>query len=362
VRTMGDRNRIGYIDSLRGILILLMVSTHSIGLASVSNFSIFKSVFWLPRGWAGESFVILSGFTIANILSWNDNHNYLIHRLWRRSWILFVVMFISNLASVLLQYTGSHELYKVMDFNWWIGLFSFRTEYTISAALLPISILLLVTPLLFVILDKVKLIFFILGTALFALFSWGINVSFSHDTLSTIHLMDVLFFTGAGGSGFPIFPLLSYGFIGFALGMVWKNYGLDLTITTVLGTASFFILLKLLNPFVAFSAIHVFRRTFIGISHFAIFLVLSVAIYKSRTINKALAPLAIIGESALFCFIIHRPILEVLVLVNHTFVSSTLPEMTYCLYFGITLVILILLCIGRTHFSPFNKSLKKFGL
>jgi len=359
---MGDRNRIGYIDSLRGILILLMVSTHSIGLANVSNFSIFKSVFWLPRGWAGESFIVLSGFTIANILSWDDDHNYLMHRLWRRSWILFVVMFISNLASLLVQYTRSHELYKVMDFNWWIELFSFRTEYTISAVLFPISILLLVTPLLFVILNKVKLVFFIIGTVLFALFSWGVNVSFGHDELSTIHLMEVLFFTGAGGSGFPVIPLLSYGFIGFALGMVWKNYGLDLTITPVLATVSFFLLLKLLNPFVTFSAIHVFWRTFIGISQFAILLVLSVVIHESRTINKMLSPLAIIGESALFCFIIHRPILQVLVLINHIFVRLTLPEMTYCLYFGITLGILILSSVARTHFLPLNKFLKKFGL
>jgi hypothetical protein len=120
-------------------------------------------------------------------------------RLLRRSCIILVAMLISNVASLLLQYAGNGELYKVMDFSWWTGLFTLKTEYTISAALLPISIFLLLTPSLFVIHDKIKLTFFMVGSGLLALLTWGISISFAHCKLSTTHLMDVLFFNGSGG-------------------------------------------------------------------------------------------------------------------------------------------------------------------
>jgi hypothetical protein len=201
-----------------------------------------------------------------------------------------------------------------------------------------------------------------LGSVLFALLTWGISISFAHDKLSTTHLMDVLFFNGSGGAGFPILPLLSYGIIGFGLGMAWNKYKLDLTVWTVLVTASFFFLLKLLNIFITIGPIHLFRSTFMGIARFSILLLLGITICKSRTTNKALAFLRIIGESGLLCFITHRAILHGLVLVNQTTMPSTSEELQYCAYFVATLAILILLCGSRAHFPAWDKFLKKLYL
>jgi peptidoglycan/LPS O-acetylase OafA/YrhL len=75
---VGNKDRIEYIDVVRGILIVLMIYTHTLNLANVSETSFFRSDFWLPRGWAFSGFIVLSGFIIQMIYDCADNYDYIL--------------------------------------------------------------------------------------------------------------------------------------------------------------------------------------------------------------------------------------------------------------------------------------------
>lgn len=58
-------NRFELIDLCRGMLFALMASTHALLLAEVPASHWLYGSYWLPRGWATVSLIVLSGYGLS---------------------------------------------------------------------------------------------------------------------------------------------------------------------------------------------------------------------------------------------------------------------------------------------------------
>ncbi len=349
------KGRIRYIDTTRGLLFFLMTSAHALTVADVSPTSFFGSGWWLPQAGSFQTFIILSGFTVATLFSWGDDRASTKRRLRRRAGQVLIVMFVSNVIMLLLNYATTHELARVKTASWWLGLLTLDTPYSISGVLLPIGIFLLLAPILFELYHRYKLVLFSAGVALFALFSWGISYGFG-NSLSDHHWLDVLFRTGAGG--FAILPLVSYGAMGFLLGLLWKESNGVFSVWLGGVVVFIFVLLQWLHSLTLPTAIVICYIPFLGLGRFTVFLTLGITITQLPILNRALVFLPIIGKYAMFSFIMHRIIIQGLALMNTTFLPSIPADLSYVVYFVAALAIITGLCLLREHFKVYDRALR----
>lgn len=127
------KSREQFIDVTRGLLLLLMINSHALFLAGVPKSNFLHSLLWLPQGWATQCFVILSGFAIGYIYS--NIHRKLAdsrHRLFQRGKEILIVMFISNVIFLAINYFMKGNISPLSSLDWWQGLFTFHTPYTIQ--------------------------------------------------------------------------------------------------------------------------------------------------------------------------------------------------------------------------------------
>jgi hypothetical protein len=353
------KGRIQYIDCARGILFLLMTSTHALTLAQVSSHSLLQSGWWLPRGWATDSFIMLSGFTVATVFPWKDQRDTTRARLFRRAWHVLAVMFVSNIIMLLLQYALKNELAKVTQLPWWIGLVTLETEYTISGILLPTALFLLLLPWLFDFYHRhgpSLLIAAVLGCAFVA---WGAWLAIG-NMASRPHLLDVLFVTGAGG--FPIVPLICLGALGFVGGLLWKGSAPAFRWCFFIGGVLALMGLGWLEIGSHAMGLDLLTLPFLKLARFVIILCVGLALTRSAALNAAFGFLPIIGKYALFSFILHRIVLQTLHLMNLRLLPESVAELVYGAYFAGTLGIITSLCILRDCCERVDRALRRLYL
>lgn len=351
--------RISFIDYGRGLLILLMSSSHALTLANVSSSSFLRSGWWLPRGWAFDGFITLSGFVSVVVYDWTANKQTTQHRLLQRAWQVLAVMFVSNVFLLVGKYSITNELEKIRSLNWWIGLITLRTEYSISGILLPTGAFLLLLPLLFRANEKWGLPRVAAALLLFSLFLQVLQYILA-GRASDSHLLDVLLYTGAGG--FPVFPLVSRGALGFVVGLAW-NRAPALSDLRIRGAILlYFLALQGIHRLPLSAAVFGLLYPLNALARFLLILLVGAIITERAAVGQLLGFLPLMGRHALFSFIMHRFVMQTLALLAKHLLSPTPAELLYWIYLVGTLGVLALLCSLRERFAPFDLSLKKLYL
>lgn len=213
------RRRVAAIDVCRGILFLLMLNTHALTLAGVAEESFWKSDGWIPNGWATQCFIVLSGFSIGVLFTYQEAPSKVRYRLWKRAKEVLIVMFFSNIFFLALAHVVGGTVSQLCEISWWVGLFTFDTAYSISAILIPTGLLLLAAPKLLEVAERWPKSY-MLGTILMAFLIETLGQYLARFS-SQHHVADLLFLSGIGG--FPVVPFLSYGIVGIGLGLSWRR-------------------------------------------------------------------------------------------------------------------------------------------
>jgi hypothetical protein len=335
-----------------------MTSAHALTMAMVGPNSLLYSSWWVPRGSFG-GFIALSGFTIAVVFSWDRDQGETQHRLFRRAWQVFVVMFVSNVVLLIAKLLLTHELDKLRNLTWWLGLVTLRTEYSISGVLLPTVVLLLFAPLLFRAAQHWKPIHLTAVAFLFALFARTIPEAFP-NTISAYRVTDILF--GHGLGGFPVLIFFSSGVLGFVLGLLWKRSHTRLSILSASAVALAFFSLKMVasNTFTpaAMSLIH--ESTLL--SRFLLVLVIGALLTKSVSLTKGFDFFGLVGKYTLFSFITHRLVIQTLAVFGRHYLNTASAELLYLLYLFGTFALIVMMCAARERFAPLDTYLKRVYL
>jgi uncharacterized membrane protein len=353
------RERIAFIDTTRGLLFLLMTSAHAALLADLPTTTFFGSEWWLPRTGSFQTFVVLSGFSAALIFAWESQPVASRRRAWKRAGQLLVVMFLSNIIMLLLRYARDGELDRIGDARWWLGLLTLETPYSISIVLLPIAIFLLLAPAAYELCPRYGLVVFGAGVALLALAVWSIPQSFA-DRVAGYPWLAILL-PQSGGSA--ILPMICNGAMGFACGLCWKRYagqpGAPLAAAIVVLAA---LVLSWLPELAPSAALVLLLGPFQWLARFVLFLACGLAITVVWPLARAFAFLPLMGKYALFSFLLHRIVMQLLALLGTTQRPPASAEVAYLEYFVGTLAIITGLCLLRDRWRAGDQFLKRLFL
>ncbi len=221
--------RLPYIDVCRGLLFLLMTSSHTVSLIGLSADHWIRR-YGLPRGWSTSGFVSLSGFAIGVIMFPKFANPRTRARLIERGWQILVVMFVSNA----LMLVGEHLLSGNGDVlqrpSWWIGLVTLQTPYSISSVLIPTAGLLFIAP---VILQSIQRYSAYRVLIVLTIASCCVTVAIRQiASPETLHyLVRLLLF---GQDNFcNVLPLILMGAICVTLGVLWLEHDVRLSVIAV---------------------------------------------------------------------------------------------------------------------------------
>ncbi|MBY0525549.1 MAG: acyltransferase [Gemmataceae bacterium] len=350
--------RISYIDTTRGLLFCLMASVHAVTLSNLAELDFLAVNVWLRYFRSYQTFIILSGFTIALVFPWQDDGPGTAKRLRRRSYQLLAVMFVSNAIMLVLHHAVHGTLERIVDPWWWVGLLTLTTHYSISGILLPIAVLLLVTPALFFLcrcwgLRALIPVVLVLLTA-----SWMVHHAFPHPEQNA-HAINVLFRRGAGG--FPVVPMMAFGAAGIVLGIVWRRLRPEFDWRLLATIVSIWAVLQLLSSYALPDRLDPILRPFLTISRFMVFLALGMMITRHALLSRALPFLPVMGKYALFSFIAHRVVMQSLAVTNNKLgLLDSGPS--YVVYFVGTIALVTLLCLLRERSESYDRLLRRVYL
>lgn len=346
------KERLPFIDCCRGILVLLMGSAHALSVSSLGADQPLRSSSWLPSG-SYEGFIMLSGFTVAAVFSW-DKKEETQRRLLRRAWQVFVVMFVSNVFFLLAKYFTAGELATVKHVAWWIGLVTLRTEYSISGILLPTVALLLFAPILFRAAERFSHVYLLVAAVVFALIVRAMQWFFVGH-LSTSYVSDVLL--NHGVSGFPLLPFFSSGVLGFFIGLVWKRSSTRFTTLSATAIALTLFGLKIASAAELPRGIMPLVHESIVVSRFLLILVIAIALTKVIFVRRGSQVFTLVGRYTLFSFLIHRPIIQTWAFLGKHYIQLG-AEMIYIVCLLGTFALIVVLCAARQRFASLDRFLK----
>lgn len=351
---MSRINRVEFVDVTRGLLFLLMASTHALTLAGVSKGSFFWGQFWLPNGWATTSFIMLSGLTIPIVYRWKDREFSAIKaKVHRRAKEILLVMFFSNVVMLILKMLVQGRLDDTLNVEWWLGLVTLHTPYSISAILIPTGLLMYLSPYLVKLESKVGWGLFGL-TSLGVLFSfWSIKIAFSE---SSNRVFQLLFTEGVGG--FPVLPFIGLGVVGMSVGFfIIKKYPANHIAGILIASAA---LIVAQNTLVYITDVDVSGLK--AVSRFSILCCAGILLASIKTFGFLKSYFSLIGKFALFSFLFHRVILQV-VTVFLSNVPIIMPnEVKYIVLLSATMVLIGCLCLLRQRVAWLDVQLKRFYL
>lgn len=350
-----NKNRIGFIDLTRGILFLLMTNTHAKTLATLPKDCFWNSGWWLPSGWATTCFIVLSGFAIGYIFDWRNSTKRINRKLIKRSSEIFLVMFFSNILMLFFSLLLEGRLNEMAAFKWWIGLITFHTPYSISAILIPTFLLLIIAPLLLTIEKKIPLSLLIIS---FGAVIWATFQRMELETQKFTSHISNIFFLGRE-SQFPLLLFLTYGMTGLALGTLYqrvKKIAMILIVTFII----WHLIIIAFNPIGDNTFFKFAKFSTIFFARFCIILLIGFVLdhYNIVFISKYLR---MIGMFALFSFIMHRIILQII----DSIISICYPNLNFIIQYYILLITAMLsiglLCYLR-RYEKFNNGLKRIYL
>lgn len=330
------------------MLIILMTSSHSIGLSGLGSESFFNSKLWLPRGWATDGFVVLCGLTVALVWDWTRALREFKESLQRKAIQLLVVMFISNMVLLIIHHLVRHEIAAILNTSWWIGLLTLSTPYSISGVLLPIAACVFMLPYLVKVGNRTG--WFVAGSITILL-----NV-FVHATdhlgqLGTVARPVIEF-----GAGFPIIPMVTEGAIGFSAGMTWRSLvAKDEAEYRTVRKVSFVAMMIL--PFASSSILGHIASSLAPVGRVLLLILFGLAVSPLPFLSKATEYASLLGRYSLFCFVIHRIVIQSAAVTAQYLQLQ--PTIVYIGCFALTLMTLGMLCHIRLRHQRFNNVWKK---
>ena len=350
---VSDLSRLEFVDVTRGLLFLLMTSTHALTLANVGGTSFLREL-WLPNGWATTSFIMLSGLTIPLVYRWKELPFHVVkEKIHGRSKEILIVMFISNLVMLLLKLLVQGHLSVAMDSSWWLGLVTFSTPYSISAILIPTGLLMCLSPYLIKGEERIGWQLFGFNSLIVVFLLWLLELEFRG---SSSRLFQLLFSEGIGG--FPVIPFVSLGIVGMAAGFVLRLYFSKNKALGVLCISIVFLILHNIFVFLTDADIVGYK----AVSRFLILCCFGVLVTYLRIFACVKVYFSLIGNYALFSFLLHRIILQ-MVAVSFAIVPVDVPnEIKYMLLLLVTMSLIGCSCLLRQRFEWVNLGLKKIYL
>lgn len=328
------------LDVFRGLLFVLMASTHAMSLTGIDRSHWLFGDLWLPNGWATVVYVVLSGYGIGWIFSARHppaRHQALLHR---RSAVILAVMLLSNSFFAIAKLAQAGDLSPVLTWAWWIGFITLTTPWSISGVLLPTVLVLLCAPLLIRCCGHWP--WQTLAALLLAQIAANLAGQFAVASGATGGWA-VRFFLLEGLGGFPVLPFLLNGCIGCWLGIyrhqnepLWL-YGIALLLLLQLAVYGS----TFAPPAVYWS---VFRNTVGPAGKFA-WLFLCAGLLARSGYRPLVVPMALIGKFALTTFVMHRIFLQLLETTLNGQQPETLPaELRYAMLWIGTLSLTWVLC------------------
>ncbi len=341
--------RVGLIDWTRGALILLMASSHSIGLSGVENQSFFTSRFWLPRGWATEAFIVLSGISAAIVLDWAGGHDKIEEKLRRKAWRLLIVMFLSNVFFLIASYSVQGRLWLLREFSWWTGLLTLSTPYGISGVLLPVAVMLIVAPFLYRI--GARWGWAVVGATVWSFaFLIGLLRSAVPTGASIRHMLEF-------GAGFPVLPMVLQGGLGFAAGMLWRSHirkrVLEKSPKALLLSA--FLLVVFLNLNVR--VWNQIKPSLAPLSRTLLLFIFGAACTALPFVSKFGRMVKMFGRYPLFCFLGHRIVIQA-TLLGLRWLGLGNPSLRYGICLSSVIAVLGTTCVLRSRYGFLERACK----
>jgi hypothetical protein len=333
------------IDITRGLLILLMISSHSIGLTEVPPTSFFRSALWLPRGWAATSFLFLTGVTAAIAVASNRRW---IDGMRRRAGRLLAVMLASNLIFLVCKFALGGELLKLTDPSRWPALLTLQTDSTISAIMLPSILVLAAVPWLLTLQQRLSDVVFAGLSALLFAGAWTLRWTGAPSAFSGNHVFATLFVGGVGG--FPIVPLVANGILGFVFGKIWLRWAP--AIDRGPRVAPPLAMAVLIGTVCSLPSAAVVQATLGSVLRFSIVLMAATTI-ATLMARRGRDYLALLGQFGVFAFIVHRPIIQAA--LRFSAPLSVTTSQRYAMVAMATLGGVGVLCVLRRRYARFDR-------
>jgi hypothetical protein len=355
----GKTERLQFLDTTRGILLVLMASSHAVGIAAVSRNNFFASSWWLPRGWAAGAFVILSGFTAATVLPWENDPARATSRARDRVRQLLLVMFFSNIFFLIFKLIVQNQAERLMDWKWWVGLVTLKTEYSISGVLLPICLLLLVIPMLAKFHERFGLISLVILSMVFAFLAWKVGSAWP-GRVSSSQLLDLLFHRGVGGM--PLVPALGSGAIGFAIGFAWKKFKPRVRSTVLMFLIAAYGLLSWDEPFGLPGKLAETAPPLLNLIRFIVILVVATQVLRLPALEGLARWFSILGKYSLCCFLAHRLAIQSFAVTWSALSLRPSEDTRYILLALSALMVSTLLCLMRERSHRVNRALRDLYL
>ncbi len=353
---MSANHRNGLIDTLRGLLIFLMTSSHALGLVDESGTSWLQH-YWMPLGWTTTSFIMLSGLTIAWLDQSKKNISRLRHKLWRRSFELILVAFISNVLFIMLKELVLQQSIAVMispDF-WW-EMLTLSDHISISVILLPTAIMLFIIALALPLLARISLLSLMSAAVLLRLFvetaAWHLQGQQAN------HLINILFLNGPL-DGFTIVPLVTNGLVGFAFGRILATN--PRRADQIALFACFGWLLTILDPgFDQQPLTVIIAGVLTSLGRFAIlYLLIKMCLnFKFKAVSQVgYGIFSEFGRYGLMSFLLHRPLLQIFGRMSYSLHSLS---MRYFFSSFTCLICIYLVSRVRPKWPYLDKMMRKY--
>lgn len=207
--------RIDYVDVSRGLLVLLMFVVHAATPCTPSIRDPIQRLWILEIATTG--FAMMAGYTVGIRYDVSASLPEPRH-LWKRCSELLIVMFWSNCLLGVAKLYVTQQPDTSMLTSWFLGLFTFRTEYNISGVLLPIALLLPLIPLIYSTEKRIGklggLMWFSAIVALMVLLS-----QFTMKNEALAHVRNILL---VGLGGFSVLAFIAYGVLGYVNARVFQ--------------------------------------------------------------------------------------------------------------------------------------------
>lgn len=341
------RSRVHFIDVTRGLLILLMSSSHCLGQAHVPPSSFFASPWWLPQGWSTAGFIALSGFTAALLLGAPDAPRRTTRRRLMRACQLLAIMITSNL--VFRAARLALGLYDAEDLNWRHLLLPSGGSYSISGVLLPTAILLVLSAVIVKTGASSRPV--ILAAALAApvmvvSLAKYLDPSSPITAIVTAHIGD-----------FAVIPLVACGLLGLSLGLLWQQ---QLSQRTIIAGTLVLMLVPALELLPGSAMAFLMYDALIGVSHLIALLGFALLLLSVPGVKPVARTLSIMGQYGLQCFLGLRIVLGLGVASNIR--GRFGPETVYGIYLVAVLTVLLSACTLRSAWPALDRSLSRLYL
>ena len=345
------RGRLRYLDPTRGLFILLMISSHAIGLADVASTSVLQSIWWLPRCWSTAGFVMLAGFSVGVLTS--RARAVQPGAIMRRAWHLVIVMFASNAIMAACRELVRGNAATFRDWSWLADVIMLQRDMTISGALLPIAVGLVIVAGLLAVSQRIRPAILALVLLTLNAGAWivqGVLVANAPPPAGSHEWMRVWLFS------FPLLPLACSAATGFAFGLVWRSLADRIQIDSSLAGPVAMLFLLATAPLTLLAPRPIFL-TLNGAIQFGIILVLAVSLAALEPLTLVTELLALLGRFSLMVFILHRPMLHAAEVSSRALHLS--PEARYALMLVAGVGGCATLCLARKESAALDRLMKR---